>query len=51
LTFVNRLKSLQDCLGHANDVRVANDLLDELLNDRSRYSCNRPRWRHRARLA
>jgi CHAD domain-containing protein len=31
LTFVNRLRSLQDCLGHANDVRVANDLLDELL--------------------
>ena len=31
LTFVNRLKSLQDCLGHANDVRVAYDLLDQLL--------------------
>jgi triphosphatase len=30
-TFVNRLKSLQDVLGHANDVRVAYDLLDELL--------------------
>ena len=29
--FVNRLKSLQDFLGHANDVRVAYDLLDELL--------------------
>jgi CHAD domain-containing protein len=30
-TFVNRLKSLQDFLGHANDVRVAYALLDELL--------------------
>ena len=29
--FVNRLKSLQDFLGHANDVRVAYGLLDELL--------------------
>jgi len=29
--FVNRLKSLQDFLGHANDVRIAYDLLDELL--------------------
>src|SRR5262249_52761223 len=29
-TFVNRLKALQDFLGHANDVRVAYDLLDEL---------------------
>jgi inorganic triphosphatase YgiF len=30
-TFVNRLKSLQDFLGHANDVRIAYALLDELL--------------------
>jgi triphosphatase len=29
--FVNRLKSLQDFLGHANDVRIADNLLDELL--------------------
>ena len=29
-TFVDRLKSLQDFLGHANDVCVAYDLLDEL---------------------
>jgi CHAD domain-containing protein len=29
--FVDRLQSLQDFLGHANDVRVAYDLLDELL--------------------
>jgi CHAD domain-containing protein len=29
-TFVNRLKTLQDFLGHANDVRVAYGLLDEL---------------------
>jgi CHAD domain-containing protein len=28
--FVNRLKSLQGFLGHANDVRVAYDLLDEV---------------------
>jgi triphosphatase len=28
--FVNRLKSLQDQLGHANDVRVAYDLLDQM---------------------
>jgi triphosphatase len=27
--FVNRLKSLQDCLGHANDVRVAHDLMEQ----------------------
>jgi CHAD domain-containing protein len=32
-TFVNRLKLLQDSLGHANDVRVADDLLDELLGE------------------
>jgi triphosphatase len=32
-TYVNRLKLLQDCLGHANDVRVAYDLLDELLGE------------------
>jgi triphosphatase len=32
-TFVNRLKSLQDFLGHANDVRVAYDLLAELLEE------------------
>jgi triphosphatase len=30
-TFVSRLKSLQDGLGHANDVRVSYDLVDELL--------------------
>jgi inorganic triphosphatase YgiF len=30
---VNRLKSLQDFLGHANDVRVAYALLDELLEE------------------
>jgi inorganic triphosphatase YgiF len=29
-TFINRLESLQDFLGHANDVRVAYDLLGEL---------------------
>jgi inorganic triphosphatase YgiF len=29
--FVKRMKSSQDLLGHANDVRVAYDLLDELL--------------------
>ena len=28
---MNRLKSLQDFLGHANDVRVASGLLDQLL--------------------
>jgi CHAD domain-containing protein len=32
-TFVNRLQLLQDCLGHANDVRVAYDLVDELLGE------------------
>jgi len=28
--FVKRLKSLQDYLGHANDVRVAYDLMDQI---------------------
>lgn len=28
--FVNQLRSVQDLLGHANDVRIAYDLLDEL---------------------
>jgi triphosphatase len=32
-TFVNRLKLLQDGLGHANDVRVAYSLLDDLLEN------------------
>jgi CHAD domain-containing protein len=32
-TFVNRLRLLQDFLGHANDVRVAYDLLDEPLGE------------------
>jgi triphosphatase len=42
-TFVNQMKSLQDCLGHANDVRVAYDLLDELLEktDRDVRAVNR----------
>jgi triphosphatase len=35
-TFVNRLKSLQDFLGHANDVRVAYDLLDEFIEKTDR---------------
>jgi CHAD domain-containing protein len=30
------LKSLQDFLGHANDVRVAYDLLDQLLDKADR---------------
>jgi CHAD domain-containing protein len=38
-TFVNRLKSLQDFLGHANDVRVAYDLLDELLEKADHDVC------------
>jgi triphosphatase len=28
--FLDRLKSLQDYLGHANEVRVAQDLVDQL---------------------
>jgi inorganic triphosphatase YgiF len=36
-TFVNRVKSLQDVLGHANDVRVAYGLLDDLL-EKTDYS-------------
>jgi triphosphatase len=35
-SFLKRLKSLQDFLGHANDVRVAYDLLDELLDKADR---------------
>ena len=35
-TFANRLKSLQDFLGHANDVRVAYDLLDEFIEKTDR---------------
>ena len=34
---VNRLKSLQDQLGHANDVRVAYDLLDQMQETSGRY--------------
>jgi triphosphatase len=38
-TFVNRLKSLQDFLGHANDVRVAYALPDELLEKTDHDIC------------
>jgi CHAD domain-containing protein len=38
-TFVRRLKSLQDDLGHANDVRTAYDLLDELLEKTDHDVC------------
>ena len=32
--FVKRLKSLQDCLGHGNDIRVAYDLIDQFRDTR-----------------
>jgi CHAD domain-containing protein len=32
--FVDRLKSLQDDLGHANDVRIAYDLLEQIQQTR-----------------
>lgn len=36
--FVNRLKLLQDHLGHANDVRVAYDLLDQMQKTSGQYA-------------
>jgi triphosphatase len=39
--FMDRLKSLQDQLGHANDVRVAYDLLDEIRETKDHRTIDR----------